>query len=817
MSFLKSLSQIICLLLSGLLFSCSGTKTLQNGESLVTGNIIKLNGSENKDSALSKVTKNALNLSLTELSLQQPNKKFLFLFKARLAFYNISTKPEKMKKRELANKPFDKGLNAWIREKLGEPPVIFDSTLLETSESRMRNYLINQGYFRADVKASHETVEKKTKIIYTANPGPRFKFNNLFLEIQDTTLNRLVREDSTGKLIIKGEPYTIDVLKAEQDRITNNLNNKGFFSFSKKFINFEIDTGGKDLMKDVYMIIKNDTDQLGHKRYLTGTVTFSVSYKNTTLKRKRLDVDTLRGIYIYHSKLDMNPDFLARSIFYTPNDTFMKDNYLKTVNRLNELGLFRFINIKYKPLLISENEGYVDTEIVAEVRKGQSGKIELEANSDARNLVGTFINLAYTHRNIFHRADRLQINVANGVEFRMNNYNSQGTTDNRINALNLLTNARLYFPKIFPEFKRRMIKHEYKPSAYPRNTYFDVGYNLQRRLGFYNYTVNTFNIGYGYDIKGKNKRHEVAPIRISLIKPSETSFNKNFEDFLALNPIFALSYRQQFIMGQEYTFTYNSSNINVGIHKSSIFFRGNVNTAGNLVYAIQSSIKGKENAPFTLAKIPYATYTKIDGDFRYYINFGTKQSLVARVFAGTGLAYGNSDGLPFIKQFSAGGPQSMRGWDYRSLGPGSLDSSLTSVDLNTGDIQLEGNLEYRISLSKTFKFALFTDVGNVWLMRAQEDKPNANFDIKRLGQDLAWDVGFGIRLDFSLFVIRFDNAYKIYSPNLRSGARWINQYPGFNALNKPVEGQDFNDGWWARWGDWRRRYANFVIGIGYPF
>ncbi|MCO5249678.1 MAG: outer membrane protein assembly factor [Chitinophagales bacterium] len=299
---------------------------------------------------------------------------------------------------------------------------------------------------------------------------------------------------------------------------------------------------------------------------------------------------------------------------------------------------------------------------------------------------------------------------------------------------------------------------------------------------------------------------------MSFIKLRESSYNNNFEKFLASNPIFAQSYRQQFIMGQEYVLTFSSQNFTVGTTKNFFFYRGTINTAGNIVYGLQSLRKKKPDEGFSLLKIPYASFTKIDNDLRYYFTFKNKTTLASRLFVGVGIPYGNSKTLPFIKQYAAGGPQSMRGWNYRELGPGSADTSYNSLDLNTGDMQLELNFEYRFSLTNLFKMALFTDVGNIWLMKQDSSMPNANIDIKRFAQDLAWSAGVGFRLDFGLFVIRFDNSYKIYNPNIKKGHRWVTQYPGYSALHPDDNGQ-----WNQKWKAWRSRYANFVIGIGYPF
>ncbi len=808
---IKQQHKILYFMVLLLLWSCNSTKNLKEGEYLLKSNNIHIEDVENVEK-IAKTEKNRLSSELLAMAAQTPNKKFLFILQPRLFFYNATFKPQKEERRVAKGKQPQNKLNRWIREKLGEAPVIFDSTQLASSDERMTNYLINQGYFNASVKSGFVLDKKKAEVVFDAFPAKRYYFNDCFFEIEDPAIDSVVKANMTATHIKKGDPYTTDALKLEQERVALVLNNNGFFSFTKNNILFEVDTSGESTAKNIYMQIKNDEDDLGRKQYKVGEVTFNINYTNTTLKRSKFKSDTLRDLLIYYSPQDVRSDLIAQSIFYYPDSTFKKDDYQKTISRLSELGIFRFVNIKYKPLLVSETEGYVDTEIVAELRKRQSGKVELETNTDAKDRIGTFINLSYVNRNIFRRADRLQFNLSNGVEFRFSNLVRDGQRDTRISSVNLMANARLYFPKIFPETKKAVVRKNYKPLQYPRSTFLNLGYNLQRRIGYYSYSVNTFNIGYGYDIRSKRIRHEVQPFTMSFIKPREASFNTNFNDFLTSNPIFAQSYRQQFIMGQEYIFSYSSQDINFGGVRSFLYYRGTLNTAGNLVYGVQSIFRDKPEEGFTLSKIPYASFTKLDNDFRYYFTFKNKSTLVTRLFAGIGMPYGNSKVMPFIKQYASGGPQSMRGWNYRELGPGSADTSVTSRDLNTGDIQLEFNLEYRFSLTKLFKLALFTDVGNIWLMRADSTKPDAEFNFKRLNQDLAWSAGFGFRLDFGLFVIRLDHSYKLYNPNIEKGHRWISQYPGYGELNPGGSGE-----WGDRWKSWRSRYSNFVIGIGYPF
>ena len=109
-----------------------------------------------------------------------------------------------------------------------------------------------------------------------------------------------------------------------------------------------------------------------------------------------------------------------------------------------------------------------------------------------------------------------------------------------------------------------------------------------------------------------------------------------------------------------------------------------------------------------------------------------------------------------------GTSNSMRGWSYRGLGPGSYVHGYDT--LYTGDVKMEFNVEYRGTLYRSFKYGIFTDVGNIWLAKKNDDMPGAEFSFKRFYKELAVDVGVGLRLDFNFFVIRVDWALPVYDP-----------------------------------------------------
>lgn len=181
-------------------------------------------------------------------------------------------------------------------------------------------------------------------------------------------------------------------------------------------------------------------------------------------------------------------------------------------------------------------------------------------------------------------------------------------------------------------------------------------------------------------------------------------------------------------------------------------------------------------------------YVKLEAEYRESIKM-RKTELAFRAFAGVGYNYGNDTlrdrTLPFFKQFSAGGPYSMRAWGLRQLGLGSSKQSEASASANSyrdrfGDFQLEANIEYRYPLATIagvkIGSALFADIGNVWNLKANTVDPEAKFSFKNLGRDLAIGVGTGVRVDFSYFLIRLDLAYKVKDPARQYNNGWMDKF-----------------------------------------
>ena len=157
--------------------------------------------------------------------------------------------------------------------------------------------------------------------------------------------------------------------------------------------------------------------------------------------------------------------------------------------------------------------------------------------------------------------------------------------------------------------------------------------------------------------------------------------------------------------------------------------------------------------------------------------------------------YGNSTALPFEKHFYAGGASSLRGWQARTVGPGTSQRDTTFVIPNqTGDMRLEANVEYRFNMFWKLAGAVFADAGNVWTLKKTDVAASEGslFRWNTFGESIAANWGVGIRLNLDFLLLRIDLGLKVHDPAREQ--KWVG--PG---------------GWFRRDG-----FA-LHFGVGYPF
>jgi len=303
----------------------------------------------------------------------------------------------------------------------------------------------------------------------------------------------------------------------------------------------------------------------------------------------------------------------------------------------------------------------------------------------------------------------------------------------------------------------------------PRTT-LGAGVRAVTRASYF--TQYFFSLNYGYTFKTKiTNEQEIRPIDITYVSFTPTALFDTV--ILRERPFLRSAFQQQFILASSYRYTYNQQVLEQ--RRQQIYFSGQIEGSGNVAQGIVSSLGGTKNANgrYTIGGKEYSQYLKLDLELREYFRLSQNPAkgnrIVARLQAGVGLPYGNSDVLPYPKQYGIGGPNSIRAFAARGIGPGTYRPVSTQENLNSfydqvGDLRLEGNLEYRQDLVPYLKGAVFVDAGNIWLANDDPSRPGGKFSAGTFLQQLAVGAGVGLRVDVQFFVIRFDLAFPLRAP-----------------------------------------------------
>ena len=750
--------------------ACNTRKYLREGEELYTGAKIHVHSDD-------QVKKKEIRKSLGKLLYPRPNQTIAGI-RFKLWFYYKAGPEPKSKFRK------------WLRNKAGEPPVLFDPQIPSRVSEIMTNHISNEGYFDAQVKYAVNRNHQEVSVDYSVTVSKPYTILNISWPGAPGMLSMKIRESNDESLLKPGVQYNLDLLKTERARIDLYLKNEGYYFFNPDYLLFKADstTGGKKVA--LALTVKEDIPDKARNRYLIRNVYIYPNFRlRDTARAEYRDTLHLDGFDYLATDSAFKPQAITRSVFLHKGDYYSRRAYSTTVNRLMGMGVFRYVNVRFKDTVLNGTP-LLDVWIQLTPTQKRSLQLELEAVTKSNNYTGPALTASYKNRNQFRGAELLLFNFHT-------NYETQFTgLQKGFNSYEVGVNTQLFLPGFLTPFPIRNLSSTFLP-----RTKFDIGLRDLNRVLYFN--MNAVNFSFGYNWKETSmKEHELNPVVINLARLVKTS--DVFDDLLSKNPYLRKSFEQQFTIGGNYSFTYNSL-LNT-IKKKEYYFNGMIELSGNVVEFVQSQARSRkptEANPFTIFGSRYSQYSKVSTDSRYYFTINRNSRIATRVIAGVGVPYGNSSQMPYIKQFFSGGSNSIRAFLPRTVGPGVYkkpDSLFSKTFLDqAGDIKLEGNIEYRFTMISVLKGALFVDAGNVWLLRPSDQLPGGEFRAREFYKQLAVGTGFGLRLDVTYFVLRFDIGMPLRKPSLPEGQRWV-----VNKIN-------FGDN------AWRGQNLVLNIAIGYPF
>ncbi len=788
--------------------SCNPYKQLSDGQYLLEKNEVQLEFKDKKEN--SEFYRKVDFDNITDILKQRPNNKLLGIYKFHVRVYTFGAKK-------------DNGFRRWLK-RIGEPPVILDTSLVSESSKQMKLFLQKKGYFNAQSRDSigfkiktnwnGKKIKKRKAFVYhKLTPGTPWVVKKIGYAFDDDSLRPAVSDYSKDLSLKRGANYDEYKLAEERDQMDRFMKNSGYYNFGKQYIEYKVDTHLGNHKVNYKINIKNpyvkrstpsgaDTlvKQEHRKYYIKQVIITSGDNVNSIGADDTLSYSGYK--FVNYSGNVIRPKVVARSIFFDPGDLYQLKNIEYTYSRLSALGVFSTINIDVSP----DPSNPTGTDLVALITLNMSPMYSITFETEGTNRggnLGVNSRVNFTNKNTFKGAESLNIGVFGGLEAQQTNNDLFEDQTEQINAalpfntLEYGADITLKVPDLLIPKVRAVVPNYLKPS-----TEIGTAYNYQYRGSF---DRDVLNISYRYKWFLSRKHGFVySPLDLSFVRiEKDTAFENRLT--ATGNSLLINSYQDHLIAASniEYTFTNQVSD-----DRNYVFFRSKLESAGNILHEIDKAFGStKETGPdedyYTKFGIRYAQYVKLEGDVRLHNVLTKSSNIIYRFYGGIGVPLTNLNVLPFEKSFFGGGANTNRAWVARTLGPGGLPAidSLNTID-RIGDVILEGNVEYRFDIVDGLEGAFFVDVGNVWLRKKDPLRPNAEFDINRFYKELAIGIGTGLRIDLDLFIIRGDFGFKGRDPSLAESERWFWQ---------PKDS-------FEQWNNRKYKYGiNFNLGIGYPF
>ena len=655
----------------------------------------------------------------------------------------------------------NKEKKGWLYKTLSTSPILISDVNPELRAKKIENELFDLGYFHTKAWSTiniNPRNPRKAKLSYNVDLSPPYHFNTVSFDTLYDNLDTLISKYKFRNKIRSGDQFDLAKLKTSREELSKRLQDSGYFFLIPEFIEIKADTTIEN--KKLNLVI-------GKRKELPRSVISAYKINNIFIRNSRpsdheyLTADTVwyDNIAILSPDSILKHEILINSIYFHKGDKYSYTTYQNTLNRLNNLGVFKSVNISFEQNKRDSLACLLDVIIILAMADNINLAVETNVMTKSSGYYGPLLSTGISHGNAFKGAELLNLALKAGLEWQWGSKSESqlGTLSYEIGASTGLT-----FPKIIVPFKSSR-----NSLMILQRTSVNLDLNMLNRTAYYKMVSTKINLNWQWS-RNKNIQHSLYPIYINLVNLLETT--PEFDSVVNENIYIRKSFEEQFIFGAKYDFAYNNT---LTIKPNNFIFQGGISTSGNLLDLIAGIGKTSSDRPYYFLNNIYSQYVKLTTDFRYFRN-GFNKSFVFRFYAGIGIPYGNSTALPYVEQFFSGGAYSVRGFTARYLGPGSFHTDDQSGYIDqSGDIKLEGNLEYRFGMSKMLKGALFIDTGNIWLVNEDENRPGAKFHFSNFYDELAVGTGFGLRFDFSVFVMRADLGFPIRNPYKTDNRNWL--------------------------------------------
>lgn len=484
----------------GLLYACSTTKKVPDGEYLLTKNNFEF---EDK--------KEPFDEELKDYVQQKPNKKQLLFMPLSLGFYNMAnpkydtllneymTYPSEMRSQKLRDSLFikydmkssvgktlflDRLLHNW-----GSPPVILDQTRSEKSAESVEKRMVYRGFWDAEVNFKHvlDSASKKATVNYFIKHNEPTYIKDYYYNITDPIVKGLYWQKLDKSLIRSGQILDQTVLEKEAARITDLMRENGYYRFnsSNEEISFVADSLKSKKKVPLILEIHRDSTDRPYKVSTIGNIDVAIidepgDYPKNTVK------DSLRRIRFHKVNDNYKISSLWRSIIVDNKQVY--DQKKLDLTKRNLLAMNNFSLVKARDSLrrgggMAPNDSIIDVLYILKPLPKYELKVGTDVNYSQILNLGISPSVDLTTRNVFRGAENLSTSLSGAF----GSIRSTKDISKRELAYEISAQASLNFPRLLLPFDY----YKLLPKRYTPTSSILLGASVQNNIGLGRVNFNT--------------------------------------------------------------------------------------------------------------------------------------------------------------------------------------------------------------------------------------------------------------------------------------------------------------------------------------
>lgn len=484
----------------GLLYACSTTKKVPNGEYLLTKNNFEF---EDKKEFFDDELKGYVQ--------QKPNKKQLLFMPLSLGFYNMSnpkydtilneymTYPSEMRNQKLRDSLFikydmkssvgkslflDRLLHSW-----GSLPVILDQTRTTKSAESIDKRLTYRGFWDGQVTFKHDldSTAKKAAVTYFIKHNDPTYIKDYYFNIPDPGIKSLYMQKLDKSLVRSGKILDQTVLEKEVTRINELMREKGYYRFnnSNEEIFFVADSLKSRKQVPVTLEIHRDSADHPYKVATIGNIDVAIvdeagDFPKNTIK------DSLRRVRFHKMNNNYKTSSLWRAVIVDHKQVY--DQKKLDLTKRNFLAMNNFSILKSRDSLrrgggTSPNDSIIDVLYILKPLPKYELKLGTDINYSQILNLGVSPSVDLTTRNVFKGAE----NLSTSLSGTFGSIRSTKDISSRVLAYEISAQASLNFPRLLLPFDY----YKLLPKRYTPTSSILLGASIQNNIGLGRINFNT--------------------------------------------------------------------------------------------------------------------------------------------------------------------------------------------------------------------------------------------------------------------------------------------------------------------------------------